>query len=153
RLFHCLARRMRQRFLREEILLVARMSELAAALSKTDCRDEHMNVGMKEHPPGPGMQDRYESDVPAEELPAGAQRLERAGNGSEERRIQLLREMQERTTHLRRNRKRQQIIRHWQEPRFLPARPLRLLCGPATRTCPVIAAVINVMMPPAPGAM
>ena len=64
-----------------------------------------------------------------------------------------LREMQERTTHLRRNRKRQQIIRHWQELRFLPARPLRLLCGPATRTCPVIAAVINVMMPPAPGAM
>ena len=92
RLIDCLARRMRQRLLREEILFVARMSEFAAALSKTHCRDEHMDVGMKEHPPGPGMQDRYESDVPAEELPAGAQRLERAGNGCEEHRIQLFRD-------------------------------------------------------------
>ena len=72
RLFDCLARRMRQRFLREEILLVARMSELAAALSKTHCRDEHMDVGMKEHPPGSGVQNRCKPDLPAEELPADA---------------------------------------------------------------------------------
>src|SRR4029450_8989480 len=102
-----------------------------------------MDVGMKEHPSGPGMQDCYESHVPAEEPFAGAQRLERVGNGSEERRIQLLRKMQERITHLPRNRQRQQIIGHWQEPRLPPTRPLRLLCRPATWTCAMIAYVIN----------
>src|SRR4029453_1144022 len=61
RLFHCLARGMRQRLLREEILFIARMCKLATACSETDCRDQHMDVGMKEHPPGPGVQDRCES--------------------------------------------------------------------------------------------
>ena len=153
RLIDCLACRMRQRFLWEKILFVARMSKLAAAWSETHCWDQHMDVGMKEHPPCPGVQDRYESDVSAQELPAGAQRLQRAGNGSEERRIQLLRKMQEHTTHLLRNRKRQQIIGHWQEPRLLTARPLCLLACPAARTRPVIAAVINVMMLLAVGTM
>ena len=62
RLIDCLACCMRQHLLREEILLVARMSKLAAVLSETHCRDEHMDVGMKEHPPGPGVEDRCESE-------------------------------------------------------------------------------------------
>ena len=86
RLIDCLARRVGQRLLRQEILLVARMAELAAALSKPHCRDEHMDVGMEEHPPRPGMQDRYEPDVPAKELAASAKGLQPTGNGCKERR-------------------------------------------------------------------
>jgi hypothetical protein len=47
RLIDCLARRMRQRLLRKKILFGAWMAEFAAALSKTHCRDEHMDVRMK----------------------------------------------------------------------------------------------------------
>ena len=88
-------------------------------------------------------------NVPAEEPFAGAQRLQRTGNGCKEHWNHLHGITQEHPAQLRRHGHSQQIIGHRQEPRLLPARPLCLLCSPATRTCPVIAAVINVMMPPA----
>jgi hypothetical protein len=90
---------------------------------------------------------------PPRELPAGAQRLQRTGNGCKEHRNHLHGITQEHPAQLRRHGHSEQIVGHRQEPRLLPARPLCLLACPAARTRPVIAAVINVMMLLAVGTM
>jgi hypothetical protein len=67
---------------------------------------------MEEYLPRPGMQDRYEAGVSAEELAPCTHRLHRTRNRREEHRNDPHGIMQKRPTQFLQNCRRQQIIRH-----------------------------------------
>lgn len=108
-----------------------------------------MQVGMELHLPRPGVQDRDKAAPAAEVLRVREKVFGRPGGGGEERGVGdplvAAEERAQRFGH----REGEHEVRHRQQARLLPGRPLLLFACAAARAGAVVATVVGVVVAPA----
>ena len=130
-------------FVGNKIVFATGMVEKGAGVTKSHGGNEGVNMGMKEHPPRPGVKDANKSGLPAEIFGRSAESLESGGLGGKKRGIKLRREKAESRAEFGGNGDGEQIIGDREKAGLLTAAPERGITPPAARTRAVVATVVK----------